>query len=87
MSEEENRILRFLEKWREHMDEQVLALEANVAALQTDVAAVLAELQAVQLQLASGIDAADETAITAANQALLAANARLAAVIPASPVA
>jgi hypothetical protein len=81
-----NRILRFLTEWRTHMDAQVIALQQNVATLQTDVARVLVMLQAAQSQLSAGIDAGDETAITAANAALVAANARLAAVIPASPV-
>jgi len=79
------RILRFLQEWRTKMDAQVTALETNVAQLQTDVAAVLALLQAAQTQLAAGIDAGDEAAITAANAALVSANQQLAAVVPASP--
>ncbi len=88
-----DRLLRSLLEWWTKMDAQVQALTANVTQLTTDVAAVLAELQAIQQQLANGIDAADEAAITAAdeaaitaaNTALAAANAKLAAVIPASP--
>ena len=60
-----DRLLRSLLEWRTKMDAQVQALTANVTQLTTDVAAVLAELQAIQQQLANGIDADDEAAITA----------------------
>ena len=63
------------------MDAQVLALEANIATLQSDVIAILAQLQSVQQQLAAGIDAGDEAAITQANANLVAVNASLAAAL------
>ena len=75
--------LRYLEQWRHHMDAQVTQLTANVATLQADVAGILAELKDIQAQLAAGIDADDEAAITAANVALVDVNTRLAAVLPA----
>jgi len=73
-------------RWSRKMDAQVTALTANVATLQGDVAKVLDFLKEIQAQLAAGIDAADEAAITDANAKLAAANAALEAVLPvASP--
>jgi hypothetical protein len=63
------------------MDAQVLALQANIVTLAQDVQAVLTLLQGVQAQLAAGIDAGDEAAITAANASLVSINAQLAAVV------
>ena len=74
--------LHSLEQWRHHMDAQVTQLTANIAALQTDVAGILAELVTLQGELAAGIAADDEAAITAANVALVDINARLAAALP-----
>jgi Tfp pilus assembly protein FimV len=73
--------LHELGKWRKKMDAQVTALAQNVATLQSDVAAILAQLQSVQQQLAAGIDAGDEAAITQANANLVAVNASLAAAL------
>lgn len=74
--------LRSLEHWRHCMDAQVTLLASNIATLQADVTGILAELVALQGQLAAGIDADDEAAIVAANTALAAVNAKLAAALP-----
>ena len=62
-----NRRIQTLETWRKFMDAQVAALQANEAALADNVGKLIAEVSDLQKQLAAGIDAADEAAITAVN--------------------
>ena len=77
-----NRRIQTLETWRKFMDAQVAALQANEAALADNVGKLIAEVSDLQKQLAAGIDAADEAAITAVNVGLTDLVARTAAALP-----
>ncbi len=73
------------------MDAQVANVVADVAALKTNVAGISAEITKLLAQIAAGIDAEDEAAITAAHNDLVTANAALASlsggVVPPSAAA